>query len=335
MELVVGTVLEGDLVLEEDLGGGRGFRARSARGPVRILPGWTGSRQEPGGDANLPGGVLAPVARGEGWVALPWLPVLLGEANEGRLPPTEALQFGSQLLTRLDDLQRIGQLHLGLHPDLLYRGEDGNLVLGGLEVDLGDEAYQGYRPLDQRSRGEGTPASVTYGAGATLFTLLSGGRPRFPGDSVSRGRPEVPPWLDRVVSLAMEADPNHRYRDLKTFRAALGAAGSALALARRRDPKASALGLEPGPRPGPGLGPGAMSPRGRHPPGGGGSPMPFSPGNLRETMDRLEQEHQPARPRYRFSWRVTLTRGVPFLVLLAGGGYWFLAWLWSLLSGAA
>jgi hypothetical protein len=189
---------------------------------------------------------------------------------------------------------------------------------------------------------------VIYSAGAIAFYLLTGKRP---GPNTppapSQVRPEIPTWLDRVVSLAMDLDPGHRYSDLKNFRAAVGAARSALALARRRggegdekkhqagiaSPSAASGGCSHPPHPG--MIPGPMSPLGRRRPGGGG-PIPLRmPAPTSAPMLEKLQEANPSKPspRYRFSWKVTLTRGVPILLGLSLAASWSLAWIWSLLGG--
>src|SRR5262249_13519673 len=103
------------------------------------------------------------------------------------------------------------------------------------------------------ARDVGPPADV-FALGAIIYELL-GGRPAFEGDTaievmakISGGdidpietrRPDVPPWLARVVGRALERDPARRFPDGEALARALAEGPRARGGAGKR---VAALGL--------------------------------------------------------------------------------------------
>lgn len=370
MSLAPDQVLEGEIRLGEDLGPGRGWLAQDPEGSALRVFALAGPPRPPE-EAQRVDGELVATAHGPDWaaVALPGPSLADRIADAGPLDFEAGLDRSLELLDLANALALAGRPPLGLTPGLCVLPEDGPLRIAGQDLALPDECYAGFRPLDQRERWVGTVKAAVYGAGALVHVLLTGEGPR-PGVGPSAVHPQVPAWLDRVVQMALDPDPNHRYDSLKTFRAALGAARSAIRLRGREGSKPPAPEVTTT-RPtqgcghdhhghghghhghhghdhhhGPGAG-GPMSPLGRR--RAGGLPplpahavqagLPDAPVQDRAGMSEHPEAIAPflpgeadGKPVYRFSWRVTLTRGLP--VLLVGGGLlaWAVTWAISLVS---
>lgn len=351
MELAPGTELEAGLRVNEDLGPGRGWLGHHGEDIVRVLPAWASAPPRPEAPAHprelLPRGQ----GTGEGapWVAYPFRKRSLADRLEvsGPLPLLEALTLGVDLVEVLQAQLEAGRRHGGLTPAVLYLDEEERLLVGGLEVDLGPEAYAGYRAPEHRDRAPGEAPSLVYAAGAVLYAALVGAPPEGPGPAgPSTRNPQVPAWIDRVVTMALELDPNHRYRTLSTFRAALGAAMQAIRLRQRQQGDSGVSATRPPPLRAAGACGGPMSPLGRRRPGG---LRPLPPAEAAPEVGPVVQdqpgmgEHPeaigeawprdvaPPPPRYRFSWRRTLTRGLPGILALGLVVGWLWLWLRSLL----
>lgn len=346
-------VLEGDVRLLEDLGGTRGWRATGPEGAaLRVVA--LASPPRPPPESPQLSGELAPVAQDESWAAVP----APGPSLADRLAQGETLAFEDALERALELLDlaarwaQAGRPHLGLSPALCFLHDEGPVQVGGHGLELVAEAYEGYRPMDQRERWVGTGKAAVFGAGALVHALLTGAPPRT-GQRPSSLHAEVPEWLDRVIEMALDPDPNHRYDSLKTFRAALGAARSAIRLrsgegSAPSPPTSEADSAVSTSRPAAqACGGGPMSPLGRRRAGGlpplpahavqagvPGAPIQDRPGMSEhpESVGPILPEMTGQEPVYRFSWKVTLTRGVP--ILLVGGGVlaFVVTWLVSLVS---
>ena len=140
-------------------------------------------------------------------------------------------------------LHRLGVVHRDVKPANLHLGDDGQLRL----LDLG-VALSGSESAEQRDLHAGTPSymnpelwdgasadtgSDLYALGATLYQLLSGHLPygeiepyqtqRYRRDpkSLSRLRPDVPIWLDRIVVKAVARDASQRFETAEELLLAL------------------------------------------------------------------------------------------------------------------
>jgi hypothetical protein len=126
----------------------------------------------------------------------PWIVMELVEARsleqvlaeDGPLPPQQAADLGSRLLSALDCAHQAGILHRDVKPSNVLLGQDGRAVL----TDFGIATLEGEPGLTQagmvmgtpgftapeRVRGEpATPASDLWSLGATLFAAVEGRGP--------------------------------------------------------------------------------------------------------------------------------------------------------------
>ncbi|MFK3776131.1 protein kinase [Pseudomonas sp. NPDC089406] len=153
-------------------------------------------------------------------------------AGQPPLPLAQWLEVARQLLQAVGVLHRRNLLHRDIKPDNLHLGSDGQLRL----LDFG-LAYCPGLCEDQPHSLPGTPSFIApeafdglppgprqdlYGAGVTLYYLLTGHypygeveafqRPRF-GTAVNpaRYRPDLPEWLQRNLLQAVAADPAQRF----------------------------------------------------------------------------------------------------------------------------
>jgi len=167
--------------------------------------------------------------------------------EHGALPPKEAVDRILEILEGLEAAHRLGIVHRDVKPSNCFIDADGGAKIGdygisrSLELDtrltatgsfLGTPAYASPEQL----RGEDLDARADlYSVGATLYALLSG-RPPFAAQNAGmlfsqilteRPRPfsergvRVPRGLERAVLRLLEKDPNKRYRDCASVRAAL------------------------------------------------------------------------------------------------------------------
>ncbi len=335
MQWTEGQSLEGGLKLQEFLGPHRGWRASQADTSFRVYP----KVATPVASGPPVAGELPAIAEGDGWVAYPYRLKSLAEYWEKAesFSLEEALDLGTQVLDVLAAQAAAGRLHRGLHPHLCFFADSGRLEVAGYEADLGDEAYRNLRPAEQKTRSDGGGASVTYAGGALLFRLLTGTYPQeAKGQSPSQLCPSIPAWIDRVIGLSLEKDPNHRYDSLKTFRAALGAVRSAIRLRASQGNDSSESSQVSTTRPPP-MRQGPMGPLGRRRPGGL-RPLPIPAVQDKAGMGQhpeaigeiLPKEPTRAEPEYRFSWRKTLTVGLPSMLVLGFLATWMVLWVLSL-----
>lgn len=158
--------------------------------------------------------------------------------DEGALSNAVVRAVGLAILDALGDLHDRGYLHLGIQPQHMYIDDAGLAILDGYErlarTDALPEVYsviEGYSSPEAFGVG-GTPGtwSDVYGAGVTLYFLLSGqgpaavSREQFfffpPLSSQVRG---VPPALEAVVMKALSKDPKGRFQTAHEMREALEA----------------------------------------------------------------------------------------------------------------
>jgi uncharacterized RDD family membrane protein YckC len=176
-----------------------------------------------------------------------------GETLEHRLAKHEpipielAVRWTLEILEGLEAAHRAGVVHRDVKPSNCFITEDGHVKIGdfglsrSLDTDirltqsgafLGSPLYAS--PEQIRGRDVDLRSDI-YSCGATLYALL-GGRAPYHGQnigevlarilseappSLSSLRPEVPADLEKVVVKAMEREPDRRFQDHASFRAAL------------------------------------------------------------------------------------------------------------------
>jgi serine/threonine-protein kinase len=164
----------------------------------------------------------------------------------GRVSPADAIELALQLLSALGAAHALGVVHRDVKPDnvfLVPRSGCGPLVKL-LDFGMCRRATPQLRDdltLTRAGQVVGTPEYMSpeqvsgkrdfdcridlYATGVILYEVLSGQR-AFPGKNarevvisvlvrklppLRQVRPEVPPFLDRIITRAMERDPSFRY----------------------------------------------------------------------------------------------------------------------------
>jgi hypothetical protein len=134
----------------------------------------------------------------------------------------------------LDHAYRKGITHGSLSPEKIVVQDDGrvqvnDLGLAEIQELVGaqlDSAAYPYLAPERAAGGAPNARSDVYALGAVLYNLLAKRNPQVVQGKVlppSRFNREVPPAMDAVVVKALANDPEERYRDAKSFLAALGA----------------------------------------------------------------------------------------------------------------
>lgn len=179
--------------------------------------------------------------------------------SQRQLPPVnDVLAWAEALCSALTYLHSREPpiIHRDIKPANLKLQPDGTLVL----VDFGiakvvDQAATttgargltpGYSPPEQYGGSRTDARSDQYALAATLYALLTG---RAPADSIERMlkkqhlvlprqlNPAIPALVESALVKALELDPDDRFPDVKTFRAALhGAAPATTVRAARVEP---------------------------------------------------------------------------------------------------
>lgn len=158
-------------------------------------------------------------------------------ARRGALPAADVAEIGRQLARALSDLHRLGLWHRDVKPENAILGPDGTVTLSDLGTIRAEARDTGQAPAagppgtpsymaPELFRGEeaGEQGDV-YALGVTLYHLLTRhypygevepfSHPAFGAPApVARYRPDVPPWLARVIETAVERDPGRRYRKI-------------------------------------------------------------------------------------------------------------------------
>lgn len=172
------------------------------------------------------------------------MPYYRGETLEQRLKraPSMSLNEGVDIATKLCKavyaLNRRRIIHRDIKPDNVLLEQGGKGYQGLRLVDLGVAHLPGLNMTDDTVPGTpsymapelfhnaiGNEYSEVYAIGATLFRMWSGGEypfgeiepfssPRFARrNALAKYRPDLPAWLDQVLSRATSTDPTMRYAD--------------------------------------------------------------------------------------------------------------------------
>ena len=153
--------------------------------------------------------------------------------REGQLDPNRAVRLTVRVAEALESAHMLGIAHGGLMPrNIVLLSEDESVKLTEFGVDWLRTRARGadvngaggspYLAPEQQASGEATPQGDVYAVGAILYEALAGRPPEL--QSLSRRRtsiqplrklrPDVSGSLEHIVTRALEADPERRYRDM-------------------------------------------------------------------------------------------------------------------------
>ena len=180
-------------------------------------------------------------------------------STEGALPLDEVVTIGRQVCDALAAAHRVGIVHRDLKPDNIFLLADpaqpGALrsklfdfgvakLLGEQENQVGHKTIAGsvvgtpfYMSPEQALCQDVGAASDIYSMGVVMFEMVTGSVPfraeqlvlllnailKQPAPPASQFRPEVPPFLDRLILRCLEKDPGARPQSMEEVVALLGA----------------------------------------------------------------------------------------------------------------
>jgi serine/threonine-protein kinase len=183
---------------------------------------------------------------------------------EGALPLDEVVTICQQVCDALAAAHRVGIVHRDLKPDNIFLLADpsqpGALrsklfdfgvakLLGEQDKQVGHKTIAGavvgtpfYMSPEQALCQEVGAASDIYSMGVVMFEMVTGGVPfnaeqlvlllnailKQPAPPASQFRPEVPPFLDRLILRCLEKDPGARPQTMEEVIALLGAGAAEL-----------------------------------------------------------------------------------------------------------
>ena len=172
------------------------------------------------------------------------MPLYQGELLETRITrhPTLGLEEGRNIAIKLARgvaaLHRVGVIHRDIKPDNVILETEGSLKLidfGVVRVpgteDSPPENIPGtpaYMAPEMFDREPGNESTDIYALGVTMFRAFTGAFPygnldatspprRARPTQLSALRPDLPAWLQAVLSRAVAADPAERFRDMTEF----------------------------------------------------------------------------------------------------------------------
>jgi eukaryotic-like serine/threonine-protein kinase len=185
--------------------------------------------------------------------------------DEGMLPIDDVVTIGRQVCDALAAAHRVGIVHRDLKPDNIFLLKDpsqpGGIrsklfdfgvakLLGEQDKQVGHKTIAGsvvgtpyYMSPEQALCQDVTAASDIYSMGVVMFEMATGGVPfnaeqlvlllnailKQPAPPASQSRPEVPPFLDRLILRCLEKDPGGRPQSMEEVIALLGAGAAELA----------------------------------------------------------------------------------------------------------
>jgi tRNA A-37 threonylcarbamoyl transferase component Bud32 len=184
---------------------------------------------------------------------------------KGPLPLSEAITCARQVIDALAAAHRVGIVHRDLKPDNIFLVTDTQVpggfrsklfdfgvakLLGEKQAQVGHKTVDGavvgtpfYMSPEQALCHDVTAAADIYAMGVVLYEMLTGTVPfrseqlvlllnailKQPAPPPSKARPQIPPWLDRIVLRCLEKDPEARPRNMEEVSAVLAAGSAELA----------------------------------------------------------------------------------------------------------
>ena len=171
--------------------------------------------------------------------------------REGPLPLGDAVAIADQVAAGLAAAHAAGVLHRDIKPENILLASTGTAKLsdfgiarlvGADEPDrqqstsshrrMGSAPYMA--PEQTGGSGSEDHRADLYALGVTLYEMLTGQLPAGQLQPASALADGVPKAIDRVLARALAADPDERYQDVPSLRAALEQAAAAPAPVRRR-----------------------------------------------------------------------------------------------------
>jgi serine/threonine protein kinase len=168
------------------------------------------------------------------------LEAYLEEVPGGKMEPEAATEVMLRVLDGLKEVHSERYLHRDVKPENVYLTKDGRPILidfGAAREALGERSQSlsvvmtpGYAPYEQYSRkGNQGPHTDVYGAGATLYRMVTGQKPEPATDRVIEDtlqpphafNPEVPEGLSRAVMGALAMGDQERTSDAEALQRAL------------------------------------------------------------------------------------------------------------------
>jgi len=185
----------------------------------------------------------------------------------GPLTLDVAIACSRQVIDALAAAHRVGIIHRDLKPDNIFLVPDPQISCGfhsklfdfGVAKLLGEKQAQvGHKTIDGAVVGtpfymspeqalchDVTAAADIYAMGVVMYEMITGTVPfhaeqlvlllnailKKPASPPSLVRPDVPPWLDRLILHCLEKDPEARPRSMEDVAAVLGAGAAELTVA--------------------------------------------------------------------------------------------------------
>jgi serine/threonine protein kinase len=153
----------------------------------------------------------------------------LADQPDGRMDPEVATEIMLRVLDGLKEIHAKGYLHRDVKPENVYLTKEGRPILidfGAARQAVGERSRSlsvmmtpGYAPYEQYRRdGDQGPHTDVYGAGATLYRMVTGEKPlpatdRVVEDTLQSPRevnPEVPKGVSRAVMGALAVGNKER-----------------------------------------------------------------------------------------------------------------------------
>ncbi len=164
------------------------------------------------------------------------LEAYLEEQPGGRMEPEAATEVMLRVLDGLKAVHEEGYLHRDVKPENVYLTKEGRPILidfGAARQAVGERSQSlsvvmtpGYAPYEQYSRkGNQGPHTDVYGAGATLYRMVTGEKPPAATDRVIEDtlqepgevNPEVPEGLSRAIMGTLRMGDEERTPDAKAL----------------------------------------------------------------------------------------------------------------------